>query len=144
MWRAMGIQRVGEARLTAVVFADVLEHLVDPWAALRTVIPILAPGGSVVASIPNVRQIRILAKLGLGRLDYKEGPGTLQRDHVRFFTRRTINGMFGEAGYHRPSYYWVPQTWHLGTPERLMNRATRGMFADFLYGSYTISARPRI
>jgi 2-polyprenyl-3-methyl-5-hydroxy-6-metoxy-1,4-benzoquinol methylase len=37
-----------------VVAADVLEHLVDPWSIVRGFRTLLAPGGIVLASIPNV------------------------------------------------------------------------------------------
>src|SRR5438067_790332 len=37
-----------------IVFNDVLEHFVDPYAAVRATNQFLAPGGCVVASIPNM------------------------------------------------------------------------------------------
>jgi len=88
-----------------VACCDVLEHLRDPWTVLARLRPLLAPDGVLVASIPNIRQWRQLAKLVLGRWEYPEGMGTDQRDHVRFFTRRTIDLMFAEAGYAAPRYY---------------------------------------
>jgi hypothetical protein len=51
--------------------------------------------------------------------------------------------MFMEAGYHAPQYFWPRHTFHLRAPERLLNAATLGKVPDLLYGSYTISARPR-
>ena len=42
-----------------VVFLDVLEHLVDPWSALRHASSLLRPRGVVVASIPNVRHVSV-------------------------------------------------------------------------------------
>ena len=42
-------------RFDCVIAADVLEHLVDPWTALRRPPTLLEPGGSVVVSVPNVR-----------------------------------------------------------------------------------------
>lgn len=126
-----------------VAFADCLEHVVDPWQLLRSVRPLLSPTGVVAASIPNVRQVRILAKLALGRWDYVDGAGTVQRPHLRFFTRRTIEDMFGEAGYHRPQFFFPRRTFHLRGPEALVNRLTLGRLADLLYGSHTVSARPK-
>src|SRR5262249_18443854 len=55
----------------AVVAADVLEHLVDPWAVLRRATALLRPGGVVVASLPNVQNIDILWRLVRGRWDYR-------------------------------------------------------------------------
>src|ERR1051326_8680362 len=45
---------LGGERFDAILFADVLEHLRDPAALLRRVRPLIADGGVVVASIPNV------------------------------------------------------------------------------------------
>jgi SAM-dependent methyltransferase len=80
-----------------VIFADVLEHLVDPWAVLSTWKERLAPGGTVVASIPNVAHHSVVRGLVRGRFDYVEA-GILDRTHLRFFTRRTIFELFERCG----------------------------------------------
>jgi 2-polyprenyl-3-methyl-5-hydroxy-6-metoxy-1,4-benzoquinol methylase len=86
-------------RFDTVVFNDVLEHLLDPWMALRATIPLLDPGGRVVASIPNIRYWPVSRDLLLrGHWTYTE-TGTLDRTHLRFFTRETIASLFAEAGY---------------------------------------------
>jgi 2-polyprenyl-3-methyl-5-hydroxy-6-metoxy-1,4-benzoquinol methylase len=41
------------ARLAAITFWDVLEHLPDPAAAVRAAAAALAPGGLIAASMPN-------------------------------------------------------------------------------------------
>jgi hypothetical protein len=47
----------------------------------------LEPGGTVIASIPNLRNYRVLKALVLkGRFEYQDG-GILDRTHLRFFTR---------------------------------------------------------
>ena len=126
-----------------IACCDVLEHLRDPWAALTRLRPLLSEDGVLVASIPNIRKWRMLAKLALGRWEYPEGMGTEQRDHVRFFTRKTIEAMLAEAGYGPATYFWPREAWHLRPSERTVDRITRGRLADFLYGSYTLAARPR-
>lgn len=80
-----------------VVFADVLEHLRDPAAVLRSAIPLLAPGGSVVVSVPNVGHGSIRLALLQGRWQYTE-TGLLDRTHIRFFTRDSFSDLFDEAG----------------------------------------------
>jgi SAM-dependent methyltransferase len=80
-----------------VVCADVLEHLVDPWRVLREAAGLLAPGGCVVASVPNVQNFDVLWRLARGRWDYRER-GLLDRGHLRFFTLATIAGLFAQAG----------------------------------------------
>ena len=60
------------ASFDAILFADVLEHLVDPGASSRTATPLLAPGGVVIASIPNIQNLDVIRRLIRGRFDYRE------------------------------------------------------------------------
>ena len=46
-----------------IVLADVLEHLVDPWATMASIGPILRPGGALLVSVPNVAHKTVLAQL---------------------------------------------------------------------------------
>lgn len=81
----------------ALVFADVLEHLVDPWRVLCEAVGVLADDGVVVASIPNVQNIDVLRRLLCGRWDYRER-GILDIGHLRFFTLHSIRALFAQAG----------------------------------------------
>ena len=81
----------------AVIFADVLEHLIDPWRVLRETVGLLAPGGRVIVSIPNVQNIDVIWRLLRGRWDYRER-GILDRGHLRFFTLHGVRGLFEQAG----------------------------------------------
>ena len=82
----------------AIILADVLEHLPDPWATLAAIRPWLAVDGAVLASVPNVAHWSIRLALLLGRWDYTEGY-LMDRTHLRWFTRRTLHQLFADAGY---------------------------------------------
>jgi SAM-dependent methyltransferase len=84
------------ASFDALIFADVLEHLVDPWRVLREAVALLAEDGVVVASIPNVQNIDVLRRLLRGRWDYRER-GILDIGHLRFFTLHSIRALFDQA-----------------------------------------------
>ena len=89
---------LGGERFDAILFADVLEHLRDPAALLRRVRPLVAEGGSIVASIPNVAHASVrLALLG-GSFRYRE-QGLLDETHLRFFTREGVEDLFEGSGY---------------------------------------------
>ena len=89
-----------EERFAQVILADVLEHMVDPWAALRRVRDdLLLPGGRVVISLPNVRYRKVLLPLVVrGRFAYQSA-GILDRDHLRFFTRAEVATLVEGAGF---------------------------------------------
>jgi 2-polyprenyl-3-methyl-5-hydroxy-6-metoxy-1,4-benzoquinol methylase len=73
----------------AIIFGDVLEHLVDPWATLRDAATLLRPEGRILVSIPNVAHAAVRLALLQGNWDYTE-KGLLDRTHLRFFTLETV------------------------------------------------------
>jgi SAM-dependent methyltransferase len=81
-----------------IVFADVLEHLVDPRSVLRKVRSLLAPDGFVVASIPNVTHQSLVFELMNGRFEYRDF-GLLDATHIRFFDYLGVLRLFEETGY---------------------------------------------
>jgi len=93
-----GSMPVGWPMPDCVVLADVLEHMLDPWKALRHWRSRLGPGGSAVVSLPNIGHWSVLEALSQGRWDYAED-GLLDRTHLRFFTRATAIEMLEEAGF---------------------------------------------
>ena len=81
-----------------VVCADVLEHIKDPWGALADLFGLLRPGGEIVVSIPNIRNLGVMAELAAGDWAYQEA-GILDRTHLRFFTRRSFRRALLGAGF---------------------------------------------
>ncbi|GGC11168.1 class I SAM-dependent methyltransferase [Cellulomonas carbonis] len=84
-------------RYDVIVCGDILEHLADPAPVLRRLVGLLAPGGSVVISMPNVSHGSVRLALLQGRWEYQE-LGLLDRTHIRFFTRRTLLELLRGAG----------------------------------------------
>ncbi|MCK5558348.1 MAG: glycosyltransferase, partial [Candidatus Hydrogenedentes bacterium] len=81
-----------------IIFADVLEHLIEPQDVLHKFREYLSPQGEIVASIPNVRNFLVIHNLVEGFWRYTD-EGILDRTHVRFFTLTEIKRMFDAAGY---------------------------------------------
>ena len=81
-----------------VVLNDVLEHMTDPWGSLTAVRDVLRPTGWVVASIPSIQYLPISLRVVRGQWTYTD-EGTLDRTHLRFFTRSTMHEMFEDAGF---------------------------------------------
>lgn len=86
-----------------IVFADVLEHLVNPAETLELAETLLAPGGCIIASVPNVAHWTVRFDLLLGRFDYRE-LGIMDATHLRWFTSKTLDALFRASGFHIEKY----------------------------------------
>ncbi len=84
------------ARYDCVAFLDVLEHLADPLAALAKARRVIAPGGRVLLSVPNVGHWSVVWDLLQGEFDYQP-VGILCNTHLRFYTRRGLERLIGDA-----------------------------------------------
>lgn len=80
-----------------MIFADILEHLKNPWAILKNITRFLNDNGVVIASIPNIRHCSTITNLLFkGYWPYRER-GIHDRTHLRFFTLRNIRELFQYA-----------------------------------------------
>jgi 2-polyprenyl-3-methyl-5-hydroxy-6-metoxy-1,4-benzoquinol methylase len=87
-----------EEHFDCIIFNDVLEHILDPVPVLHYARKILKKNGVVVASIPNISHFPILWKLIVrGEWNYTER-GILDKTHLRFYTRKSIQQLFETAG----------------------------------------------
>lgn len=90
-------QLAGE-RFEAIVCADVLEHLRNPSAVLTQLHSLLADGGALHVSVPNMAYAGLIANLMRGRFDY--GPeGLMDETHLRFFTRSSFMALLKSSGW---------------------------------------------
>ncbi|MCA8990767.1 MAG: glycosyltransferase [Planctomycetaceae bacterium] len=96
-----------DAEFDCVICADVLEHLRDPESVLRKVSRWLKPGGTLVTSLPNVRNHTVVRSLLAGNWTY-ESAGLLDEDHVRFFTKREIEKLLFRCGFEIEAFQAVP------------------------------------
>jgi SAM-dependent methyltransferase len=86
-----------------VMACDVLEHLRRPEDVLQRLSEFVAPMGSLLISIPNIAYAGVLAAMRGGVFDYSD-KGQLDRTHVRFFTKRSIEKVLLDCG-------WAPRVW---------------------------------
>ncbi len=83
--------------LDCIVYGDVLEHLGDPWAVLKSHRALLREGGRMLACIPNIQHWSVIASLMRGHWTYSSD-GLLDITHLRFFTLGSIVALFESAG----------------------------------------------
>lgn len=86
-----------EGPFDALIAADILEHLTDPWTALERYAALLAPGAAAVVSLPNVAHWSTYAHLARGRWPRKP-EGIFDATHLRWFTRRDALDLLTQAG----------------------------------------------
>ncbi len=134
-----------------IIFNDVLEHMLAPEMALRYASSLLAPGGVVVASIPNIRYLPTVYDLLVrARWDYVDA-GTLDKTHLRFFTRSNIVDLFEREGFAIDRICGINACARKGssTLRRLMWRAYSlatflfpGKFDDMTFLQFAVVAKP--
>ena len=94
-----GIEDLIGERFDCIVANDVLEHLTEPWLILSQLRSLLNIGGVVVVSLPNVRFLPVFKNYILEAQWRYEKDGVMDRTHLRFFTRSSIEEMFESAGF---------------------------------------------
>jgi 2-polyprenyl-3-methyl-5-hydroxy-6-metoxy-1,4-benzoquinol methylase len=122
-----------------VMCADVLEHMAEPEQALRGAAEALAPGGVMVASVPNVRNWRAVLwpLLRHGTWTYTE-QGILDSTHLRFFTRRSMKQFFVDNGWSVQSVTGI----NMSRKEKLLSALSAHGLDDFLFFQYVVVATP--
>jgi methionine biosynthesis protein MetW len=117
-------------KFDVVLFADVLEHLVDPLQILQDVKSSLAQDGRVLASIPNVAHWTVRILLLAGQFDYKPA-GIMDATHLRWFTRKGVRRLFQQAGFDINQFQAAAGGWmgvyHV-TPLRFLSAHSRSQF----------------
>jgi glycosyltransferase involved in cell wall biosynthesis/SAM-dependent methyltransferase len=80
-----------------IIFADVLEHLLNPLDVLKKMRKLLKNDGTVIISIPNVQFYGVVNQLIEGNWTYQK-EGILDETHLRFFTFKEIEKLVKKAG----------------------------------------------
>jgi SAM-dependent methyltransferase len=101
-------EALGGEKYDVGLFGDVIEHLKDPRRVLVAMRDLLAPGGYIVLSVPNVAHASVRLALLKGQFDY-EDVGILDATHLRFYTRESIADLLESCGYLVDVMDWVEQ-----------------------------------
>ncbi len=96
-----------DSTFDAIYCAEVLEHLIDPAAAIRELRRVLRPGGRIVASVPYHGLVKNIAVALHGFETHFDPRG----QHVRFFTRKTFRRLFDDERLRTLSVKGIGRVW---------------------------------
>lgn len=127
-----------------IIFADILEHLDNPWDVLKRTAIFLNGEGIIIASVPNVRHYTTIINLVIkGYWPYRER-GIHDKTHLRFFALKNIREMFQNAGL---EIVKIERNYRIIERPHKFNRFSKyaafPLFKDFLTFQYLVVARKR-
>lgn len=119
-----------------LIMSEVLEHLVDPWAALKKLRPFLKKGAVVMAGSPNVCHHSVIRSLLGGGWQYHPS-GVFDETHLRWFGLRDYRNLFEKSGYRvrevRPAF-------QIAGKAAVMNRLTFRKFEHLFHKQIFLEA----
>lgn len=82
-----------------IILGDILEHLIYPEHLLSLLKQKIKRDGVILISTPNIAFILYRFMLLLGKFEYSKMGGVMDINHLRFFTKETIEKMCLSCGY---------------------------------------------
>lgn len=123
-----------------ITLNDSLEHIADPAAAIRTLIPKLRPRGQsrLICTLPNMRHIECLEHLFLEKDWRYTEQGIRDHTHLRFFTKLSMRRLLEENGLEVLSQQGINEDWwKRGKPlRRILFRLLPSFTDDMRYIQY--------
>ncbi len=128
-------------KFDAIIFNDVLEHLIDPWESLTRCKTLLTPNGCIIASIPNVQCYSVVKDLVFNGHWKYQSSGILDKTHLRFFTKRSIFDIFSNLGFEIISIEGQNSILKGSRLLRFISFFIRDRIAPFTFINYALCAR---
>lgn len=139
-------------RFANILLGHVLEHVDDPAGTLRAVGQWLAPGGRVLAAVPNARSLHRQAGVIMGMLPVESALNDVDRGHGhrRVYDPESFRATFLQAGLNVEIFggYWlkplaIPQLEAHWSPELLDAFMQLGeRYPDIAGEIYVVAQRP--
>lgn len=110
-----------------ILASGVLEQGADPWSLLAGLRHLIAPGGTLIASIPNVAHAGVVADLLEGHFEVAT--------QMRFFTRESVEELMDIAGWN------VETITTIEAPDERLPAALRAAREDLSAAWFIVTAR---
>jgi 2-polyprenyl-3-methyl-5-hydroxy-6-metoxy-1,4-benzoquinol methylase len=133
---------IAPGSLDLILCLDVLEHLADPWSVVQRLSPLLAPGGRLIVSVPNIRNWKFIWRL-LTRADFNyTKAGLLDRTHLRFFVRHTAAALATSGGLTLVAAVNA-HPWPISDGRGILSKLTFGRLDDLMIKQFMVVAEAR-
>jgi 2-polyprenyl-3-methyl-5-hydroxy-6-metoxy-1,4-benzoquinol methylase len=120
--------------INMILCLDVLEHLLNPQKVVAYLHTLLAPGGVIIASIPNIRHHSAAFPLLFQNKWEYQSSGILDNTHLRFFVRDTAIELMKSSGLTLEKVSPV----NIGRKGAILNRLLFGWPESFLAMQYLV------
>jgi 2-polyprenyl-3-methyl-5-hydroxy-6-metoxy-1,4-benzoquinol methylase len=135
-------REIAPGSLDLVLCLDVLEHMADPWTMVRRLSALIAPGGRLIVSVPNIRHWKFVWRLlARGDFQYRDA-GLLDRTHLRFFVRKTAVELATCGGLVLVTATSA-QRWRLPDARWLLSRVSGGKLDEVVAKQWLVVAERR-
>ena len=140
----------GGAKFDCIIFADVLEHLVDPPRHLLGAVKSLNQGGCIVMSLPNVRHLSAWLSIYVKGHFPRRSRGLFDATHLRWFTIADGRQLLSDIGCEIDADVYVLRAGDQGGGRlnRLLNKLPTSVkqcapVREFLTYQFSLRASPR-
>jgi len=131
-----------DATFDCIIFADILEHLYDPWSMVKEAHHLLNDKGMIITSLPNIGYYKTFTNLLFKRSWKYESRGIFDKTHLRFFTKKNIEELFTKNGFR---IVGLERKMRLIDRPSVLNKASKylniPLLRDFFTFQYIISVR---
>ncbi len=118
-----------EGGFDLICLNDLLEHIPRPLELLVSLRSMAAPEGRLLLSVPHVGHGELLLELLRNRWDYVPA-GVLCYDHLRFFTRESLEELLAAAGWEMERIEPIPGPLSEAVREELKGLVQAGMVPE--------------
>lgn len=126
-------------KFDAIIFNDVLEHLIDPAEVLNNCKKFLNEKGYIIASIPSIRWYPVLLSL-IRYKDFRyQDSGVMDKTHLRFFTLKSMLRLFEDNDFEIVTAKGINKN-NSFTAFNILNFLLFNVFEDMKYPQFGITA----